>query len=305
MNEGAGRTAIAVRGLHHRYRKREVLTDLALDVPEGAIYALLGANGAGKSTLLRLVAGIDPVQHGQVTVLGTDVQRLPLALRQQMAYVAEGQELPSGLRVRQLEAYCAPLYPTWDATLATSLRQRFGVDANQRVSEMSRGESMKVSLLLALSARPRLLIMDEPFTGMDVAVKDDLVRGLLDSIGEHGWSVLVATHDIAEIETMADWVGFLRNGRLTVSASLESLQARYCRVDLTHDPAIAVTWPTDWLAVQTSGLRVTALIPHMPEDELAAVVRSSAGDGARYLVSEPTLKELYLALGHTMPPSIG
>ncbi|HEY0929284.1 MAG TPA: hypothetical protein VGE27_05145, partial [Gemmatimonas sp.] len=72
-----------------------------------------------------------------------------------------------------------------------------------------------------------------------------------------------------------------------------------------HDPAIAVTWPTDWLAVQTSGLRVTALIPHMPEDELAAVVRSSAGDGARYLVSEPTLKELYLALGHTMPPSIG
>lgn len=302
------RAVVAVDGLRHRYRTREVLHDLRFEVPEGAIYALLGANGTGKSTLLRLIAGITPVQTGQVTLWNTDVGRLSLAERQRIAYVAEGQQLPRGLRLSQLEAYCAPLYPTWDVQLASSLRARFGLDAKQRVSEMSRGERMKVSLLLALAARPRLLIMDEPFTGMDVAVKDELVRGLLDSIGEHGWSVLVATHDIAEIEMMADWVGFLRDGRLAVSSSLEALQEQYGHLEIQREAGIRVrtdaSWPDDWRLVQEAGGRISALIPRVSDSELATVVRRVAGENASYSLSGPTLRELYLGLGHAQPGAL-
>lgn len=302
------RAVVAVDGLRHRYRTREVLHDLRFEVPEGAIYALLGANGTGKSTLLRLIAGITPVQTGQVTLWNTDVGRLSLAERQRIAYVAEGQQLPRGLRLSQLEAYCAPLYPTWDVQLASSLRARFGLDAKQRVSEMSRGERMKVSLLLALAARPRLLIMDEPFTGMDVAVKDELVRGLLDSIGEHGWSVLVATHDIAEIEMMADWVGFLRDGRLAVSSSLEALQEQYGHLEIQREAGIRVrtdaSWPDDWRLVQEAGGRISALIPRVSDSELATVVRRVVGENASYSLSGPTLRELYLGLGHAQPGAL-
>lgn len=290
--------AVTVRGLSHRYGKTRVLDALDLTIPPGAIYALFGANGAGKSTLLRLLAGIDRVQHGDARVFAMPVASLPIATRQRIAYVAEGQRLPGAMRLEQLEAYVAPLYPTWDRALAASLRGRFDLDPRQKTGAMSRGQRMKVALLLALAARPSLLLMDEPFTGMDAAVKDDLVRGLLESGSEEGWTVVAATHDIAEMETLADWVGFLRDGRIAVSSSLEELRARYRRVELTL-PSSAVatpTWPSTWLAVERAGQRVSALVADDDHTRIASV-HGLAGAPVQVDVHPVSLKELYLALG--------
>lgn len=290
--------AIRASALTHAYGKREVLRALDLIVPMGATYALLGENGAGKSTLLRLLAGIDPVQAGSLELFGAPVTRLDTTARQRLAYVAEGQQLPSWMRLTQLEAYCSPLYPTWDAALASQLRSRFGLDPNQRVSQMSRGQRMKAALLCALAPRPSLLLMDEPFTGIDVATKDELVRGLLDTAGEEGWTVVVCTHDIAEIELLADWVGFLRDGRINVSAPLESLREGYKRVELTlaAQATVPARWPSSWLQVQRAGQRVSALMPH---DDARGVVRGLQPVAAQVDVHDVTLKELYLALGTT------
>ena len=105
---------VNVQGLSHSYGRKAVLRGLDLTIPEGAIYALLGANGAGKTTLLRLLAGIERVQNGAVSLFGDSVRGMTLSQRQRFAYVAEGQELPTWMRLEQMEAYCAPLYPTWD-----------------------------------------------------------------------------------------------------------------------------------------------------------------------------------------------
>ena len=287
---------VAVQGLSHRDGRKAVLDDLDLAIPEGAIYALLGANGAGKTTLLRLLAGIERVQAGSVALFGDSVRSMTLAQRQRFAYVAEGQELPTWMRLEQMEAYCAPLYPTWDAQLAAKLRRRFDLDAKQKIGTMSRGQRMKAALLCALAPRPRLLLMDEPFTGMDVSVRDELVRGLLETSGEHGWTVVVSTHDIAEIEMMVDWVGFLRDGRISVSAPLEQLRERHRRIEFTLAEAASLpsSRPASWLRVEQSGQRVSVFGSGIGRD---AIEQTMSGTLVAIDEYEVTLRELYLALG--------
>ncbi|WP_373069963.1 ABC transporter ATP-binding protein [Gemmatimonas sp.] len=288
-------SAVAVQGLSHRYGRKRVLHELDLTIPEGATYALLGANGAGKTTLLRVLAGIERAQSGSVSLFGDRVQGMTLPQRQRFTYVAEGQELPTWMRLEQMEAYCAPLYPTWDATLAADLRRRFELDATQKIGTMSRGERMKAALLCALAPRPRLLLMDEPFTGMDVAVKEELVRGLLETAGEHGWTILVSTHDIAEIEMLVDWVGFLRDGRIDVSAPWEQLRDRYRRVEFTLAPGISLprSRPASWLRVEQSGQRVSVFGSGIGG---AAIAQAMPGAMVAIDEHEVTLRELYLAL---------
>lgn len=216
--------AVAVRGLTVRFGRVRALDDVTLSVPTGAFFALLGPNGAGKSTLLRCLVGAIPVAPGTVSLLGHDVARLPLSVRQRLSYVAEGQRLPHDLTVRHLERYLAPLYPSWDAAVSARLLERFGLPSARRTGAMSRGQRMLVALWSALAARPALLLLDEPFTGLDVAVKDRLVDGLLETLAEGGLSVLACTHDVAEVELLADWLGVLRDGRVIHAAPLERLR---------------------------------------------------------------------------------
>ncbi len=292
---GTGALAAAVQGLSHRYGRTQVLRELDLTIPEGTTYALLGANGAGKTTLLRLLAGIERAQTGTVALFGDNVRGMTLSQRQRFSYVAEGQELPTWMRLEQMEAYCAPLYSTWDAQLAATLRRRFDLDAAQKIGTMSRGQRMKAALLCALAPRPRLLLMDEPFTGMDVAVKEELVRGLLETAGEHGWTIVLSTHDIAEIEMMVDWVGFLRDGRIDVSAPLEQLRDQYRRVEFTLAPGASLprTRPVSWLRVEQSGQRVSVFGDGIRS---ASIVQTMPNALIAVDEHDVTLRELYLAL---------
>lgn len=294
MNDSS-QPVIAVRGLSYRFGKKSVLDALDLDVPQGAFYALLGANGAGKTTLLQLIAGARPMQQGSANVFGFSVSQLTIGQRQQMTYVAEGQELPTWMRLEQLEAFCAPLYDTWDMSLATKLRARFDLDPKARIDAMSRGQRMKAALLCTLAPRPKLIVMDEPFTGMDVAVKDDLVRGLLDAASLEGATVLLCSHDIAEIEPLADWVGFLNNGRVSISAPLDELRERYKRLEFTTETSTRMPeqLPNNWMSIERAGLRVSVLVKDFSDDR---ALPAPFQDATRVNVRDATLKELYIAI---------
>ena len=159
---------------------------------------------------------------------------------------------PSWMRLEELEAYLAPLYPTWDRALANQLRDRFNLDPKRKIGAFSRGGQMKAALLCALAPRPRLLLMDEPFTGMDALVKDELVRGLLASAGSEGWTVLLCSHDIGELELLADWVGFLADGKMRLSEPLDLLYQRFKRVEVTlpANGADVEYLAENWLSVE-------------------------------------------------------
>jgi ABC-2 type transport system ATP-binding protein len=220
-------SVVEIAGVKHRYGLRQSLNGVDLQVPEGAVYALLGSNGAGKTTLLRILMGLQQPSAGSVTVFGKPRAKLTLADRARIGYVAEGQKLPRGMSIGALEQYLAPLYPTWDQALADDLRVRFELDRSQKVGTLSKGQYMKTALLCALAPRPRLLVMDEPFTGMDVAVRDELIRGVLLGVGAEGWTVIVSSHDVGELETIADWVGFLDRGVMKFSKPIDELRDEY------------------------------------------------------------------------------
>jgi ABC-2 type transport system ATP-binding protein len=284
--------------LTYRYGRTAALDDLSVEVPEGALYALIGPNGSGKTTLLQLVMGLRRSSAGRLTVFGVDCDALTRQQRADIGYIAEGQRLPQWMRLQELEAYLAPLYPGWDQALATDLRQRFELDPRQRIGALSRGGQMKAALLCALAPRPRLLVMDEPFTGMDVLVKDELVHGLLETAGQEGWSVLLCSHDIGELELLADWVGFLDHGHVALSESVESLRARFKRVEarMADEGAVrSLRPPADWMSVERAGSRISFITPHgdVERDERLRALLPHATDVE---VRDASLRELFIAL---------
>lgn len=289
---------ITVDGLSYAYGRAEALHDVSFAVPEGAVYALLGPNGAGKTTLLQLLVGLRRAAVGRIQLLGKDLQELTHDERTRISYVAEGQRLPAWMRLEQLESYLAPLYPTWDPTLAHQLRERFSLDARRRIGTLSRGEWMKAALLCALAPRPRLLLMDEPFTGMDALVKDELVRGLLESAGSDGWTLLISSHDLGELELLADWVGLLEHGRMLVSEPMDRLRERFKRVTmLVSDAAPEVAPTTDdvWLSVERAGRRLTFVTPN-GGDDYEARLRESCPGAEQIEVREASLREIFVAM---------
>jgi ABC-type multidrug transport system ATPase subunit len=250
--------SISTSGLTHRFGGLEALNNVELAVPEGSLYALLGPNGAGKSTLMRILLGLLHPTAGRAEIGGRDSRSLKPADRQWLSYVAEGQDLPDWMTVEQFEGYLAPLYPAWDHDLARRLRDRFRLPGNRKIKRLSRGEKMKAALIAALAPRPRVLVMDEPFTGMDALVKDELVHGLLELAQEQEWTVFICSHDIGEIEMLADWVGFLDRGQLILSEPAEVLRERFRKVEVRLNPGPLVeleTLPPTWLSPSRSGQR--------------------------------------------------
>ena len=286
-------------GLTHRYGRFTALQDVDLVIPEGSLYALMGPNGAGKTTLLKILLGLLPPSEGSVRLLGKEGRRLTLAERASIGYVAEGQQLPDWMTLEQLERHLAPLYKTWDYGLATELRKSFRLPSTQRIRKLSRGERMKVALLCALAPRPKLLIMDEPFSGMDALVKDELVHGLLEFSATEGWSVLLCSHDIAEVEHLADAVGFLDRGRLVLSEPMDVLRDRFRWVEVLMNggPMIALeALPPDWLSVGRSGRRAHFVVSDHGTPTWERDVHDRFPGAQRIDVRPASLREVFVAL---------
>jgi ABC-2 type transport system ATP-binding protein len=294
-------TVVDVSNLSYAYGRAEALHDVSLAIPEGAFYALLGPNGSGKTTLLQLLTGLRRPRSGRVALLGVDSRALGVEHRGQIGYVAEGQRLPGWMTLERLEAYLAPLYPRWDRALAAELRDRFALDPCRRIGTLSRGERMKAALLCALAPRPRLLLMDEPFTGMDAVVKDDLVRGLLASAAEGGWTVVISSHDINEVELLADWVGMLAYGRLRVHEPMERLRERFRRVTVVGEERALAAQPPDpaWLSVERAGRRLSFVVPNADDVAAMDALRTRFAGAQRVEVQEASLREIFVALARS------
>lgn len=309
MSSASPRAAVEVEGVSHRYGRTDALHDVSFTVPSGSVFALLGPNGAGKSTLLQCAIGLQAPTAGTIRVLGTPVEQLTAAHRTRIGYVAESQRLPQDRTLAQLEQWLAPLYPTWDHALANALRTRFDLDPSRRLREYSRGQHMQAALLCALAPRPELLFMDEPFAGLDAAVKDDLVRGVLELSGNEGWTVVIASHDLAELELLVDHVAFLKNGALQFSGAMDLLRTRFRWVDVhtgTRDVRLPSPLPAEWVRADVAGTRVRALVRMSSEAEVRAAVQALYPDATRVVFEDASLSDVFIGLareGRAQPTS--
>ncbi len=224
---------IETHGLTRRFGRLEAVHGLDLTVPQGAVYALLGPNGAGKSTTIKMLMNLLQPTAGGAQVLGADSRKLSPKELRRIGYVADGMELPEWMTVQQFLDYCRPFYPSWDKALEKKLLKDFELPADRKLKHLSRGMKMKAALMAALASHPELLVLDEPFSGLDPVVRDDFIKGLIETSAQGEWTIFISSHDIEDIERLADWIGVLENGKMRFAEELESLQRRFRRIEVT------------------------------------------------------------------------
>lgn len=241
IDGGEMAAAVRVDGVSVRYGRKTAVAEVTFSVPVGSVYALLGRNGAGKSSLIRCLLGQRRPDAGRVELLGHDAWRDRRRAMLETGVVPEDPDAPVGLSSAVIVAYCAKLYPAWNAAAVAERLRRFGVPADLPFGQLSKGQKKLVSLALALGHAPRLLVLDDPTLGLDVPTRRALYEELVGELADRGTTVLLTTHDLMGIEGIADRVGILVEGRLVVDETMESLKARHVATPALEEIFLTVT----------------------------------------------------------------
>jgi ABC-2 type transport system ATP-binding protein len=220
------------------------------------VFALIGSNGTGKTTTIRMLMNILHPDRGEITVLGTPSRRLSPRDFERIGYVSESQRLPEGLTLAQYFGYLRRLYPGWDTGLEKELREQFELPLSRKIKHLSHGMRLKTLLVGALAFRPELLVLDEPLSGLDTLVRDEVVSGLLQQAGDT--TILISSHELTEIESFTTHVAFMQDGRLLVQEAIETLQRRFREVSVTLSAVkeLPQPLPEGWLLPEVQGHRL-------------------------------------------------
>ena len=225
---------IQTDNLFKKYGRFDAVQGLSIAVPEGSAFALIGANGAGKSTTIKTLMNIIAPSQGSATILGVDSRKISPRELAQIGYVSENQEMPGRLTVAEYIAYLRPFYPAWDRDLEAEILAQLRLPPERKIKNLSHGMRLKMALACALPFRPKLLVLDEPFSGLDPLVRDEFMENLLRQAGD-GMTILISSHELMELEGVATHVAFLDRGRLLFQETMEDLTGRLREVHVTLD----------------------------------------------------------------------
>jgi len=284
--------AIEIRGLKKSFGTF-TLGPIDMTVPEGAIYGLVGPNGAGKTTAIDLLFGMGAKDAGQITVLGLDHLRDEVAMKQQVGYVSPDLTYSPWGKVGRVIQFVKGFYPTWDDAYCERLLRSLHVGTGERVMSLSFGARIKLSLILALSWRPRLLILDEPTVGVDAISKQEIFGELLSAVGDGERSVLISSHGLTDLERFADHLGMIKDGRMIFEGSTADIIARHRIVDFVTDQADRITHQPGVFVQRRDANRWRVLL-----DLERAPLEWLRGAGAASIAETPvTLEDLFVAIG--------
>lgn len=225
-------SAVLFNQVTKTYGNNTALNNVSLEVPRGVVFALLGENGAGKTTTIKLLLGLEEANAGKVEVLGLDSSQQGREIRQRVGYVAERPSLYEWMSAAEIGWFTAGFYAEGFEHEYRTLLKQFSVPAERKISQMSKGMRAKVSLSLALAHQPELLILDEPTSGLDTLVRREFLESMVD-IAAAGRTVLLSSHQIGEVERVADIVAIVRDGRLLVVESLDALKCQTYELTFT------------------------------------------------------------------------
>ena len=285
--------AVVCEGLTKRYGDKLAVDGIHWVVPRGSVVGLVGPNGAGKSTTLKILIGLVHPTAGRARVLGLDVAADSLAIRARTGFMTEEDTLPRWMTVEDAMAFSRLLYPAWSDQLARETLDLFGLSPRVPVAKMSKGMKRQLALTLAVAQRPELLLLDEPTSGLDPERRRDFLNVILTSVAREGTTVILSSHQLHEVERVADRVAFMRDGRLVRESDLDELKeaSRRIRVVFQGEP------PAD-LAAWDGVTRVEAdgrlHVLHVRGDTGAIVARLEAYRPLVVEVIEHNLEELYV-----------
>jgi ABC-2 type transport system ATP-binding protein len=285
--------ALRYEQVTRRFGRKTAVDRLDLSVEPGTVLGLVGRNGAGKTTSLRLALGLLFADEGRIDVLGMDPVERALEVRTRVSLLSEESHLYSWMTVREVLDFGARLHPRWDPDLERSLVKRLDLDPAQVIRTLSRGTKAKVALVLGVSCRPDLLLLDDPTAGLDPLVRREVLEGVLEALPAEGGAVVYASHLIHDVERVADRVAFLDEGRLRLEGPLETLKSEVRRVTAVFDdgapPGVDLPGQID---VRQDG-RILSVVARAGAEELDARARAL---GAREVEIEAlSLEEIVVA----------
>ncbi len=294
--------AITISNANKRFGRRTVLSDVSLTVPTGVVFALLGENGAGKSTLIRGLLGFHQFNSGQVRVCGLDPVKQPLELRRTVGYVSDAPGLYDWMTVAAAGWYASGFYPEGFLQRYDTLATEFQLPPDVKIRNLSKGMRAKVALSLAMAFDPQLLILDEPTSGLDPLVRRSFLESMIDRAAA-GQTVFLSSHQIHEVERVADWVAILHAGQLQVVAPLEELKSEVTILTFSlRDPLLAMPEELDQMQVlhrSEQGRTVRMMVRAIDASLLNALHQHANLFDIKTI--RPNLEELYL--GFTQPLS--
>ena len=228
---------IETADLRKTYDGVEALRGLTLSVPAGSICGFLGRTGAGKTTTIKILLGMARPTAGRATVFGlpADSPAASVDIRRRTGFVGDDKGLYDAMTVRGMIRHTASFYPQWSQELEAKYLRRFELAPTRPVKALSRGMRTKLALLLALCRGADLLVLDEPTTGLDPAATEEVLQALVGHAAGHGTTVFFSSHQLADVEQIADHVAIIDRGRLAVASGLDDLRQNYRRIQLVFD----------------------------------------------------------------------
>jgi ABC-2 type transport system ATP-binding protein len=218
---------VDVQGLSRTFGTAVALDGVTFQLKPGLVYGLVGSNGAGKSTLIRHLLGLMTPQQGTVRVMGLDPVKSPVEVLSQIGYLSEERDLPEWMRIDELLSYTSAFYPGWDFQYANDLLRTFGLDPSKKVKHLSKGMRAQAGLIVAVAHRPRLLLLDEPSTGLDAVIRNDILNAIIRTVADDGRTALFSSHLLDEVEQMSDELLMVDGGRIVLRGTVDSIRQRH------------------------------------------------------------------------------
>ena len=283
--------AIELRGVTKKYRYF-TLDGINVTLPRGQIMGFIGANGAGKSTTIRVLLGLVHQDAGEVRVLGHKMPAQQVAAKWDIGFVSEDMRLYDAMTMSWHMDFVRSIYPTWDAAYAQLLLKRFGLRPDQKIKGFSHGQRVKSALLLVLARKPKLLVLDEPTTGLDPVARHEVLRELTHVMAEEDRSILFSSHNTQDVEQISDQITFIDRGRIIASMEKENYLDRWRRLRLEVPRGMELPDLPGIIAVEREGsLAVATSNAFVPD-----IANAYESRGARVQrVENMTLEEIFVA----------
>ena len=283
--------AIETRDVVKRYRYF-ALENVSLRLAEGQIMGLIGANGAGKSTTIRILLGLIHQDAGEVRVLGHRMPAEQVAAKWDIGFASEDMRLYESMSLGWHMKFIQSIFPNWDNAYAQLLLKRFGLRPEQKVKGLSHGQRVKATLLLVLSRKPRLLILDEPTTGLDPVARHEIMRELSGVMAEEGRTILFSSHNTQDVEQISDQITFIDRGRVIDSMDKESYLDRWRRLRMEVPPGTELPHLPGVINLHREG-RLAVATANAFKPDLANAYQNA---GARIRgIESMTLEEIFVA----------
>lgn len=241
-----------------------ILDKMSFSVPYGSILGFVGENGAGKTTTIGCILNTIAKDSGTVTLFGKEMLDADTKLREKIGVVYDGDNFPGYWNAIQLSQVMAGFYTQWDNTLFQKYLADFHLPVKQKIKHYSRGMTMKLAVAAALSHHPQLLILDEATSGLDPIMRDEMLDVFLEFVQEEDHSILLSSHITSDLEKIADYITFIHNGRLIMTASKNDLAYNYAVLRCKESQFLALD-PSDILAYRKRDFQTDVLVSNMKE----------------------------------------